>query len=307
MTYSPGHHIGTGGWSKRPISVCPLTTSYQSRTTRTTFLPEDLANVVLRPSADGEEALLLKDVADVVVDHQPMIGDGIIDGDIGLLLIVEKFPWGNTLQVTHGVEEAIDSLRPGLKDISIDTRIFRPATFIETSIDNLSHALIIACILVVIVLCVFLYDWRVALISCTAIPLSLMAALMVLYFRGTTINTMILAGFVIALGAVVDDAIVDIENIVRRLRQARHDGSSKSVYRLIIGSLAGSAACNYFLNVNRGHGARASLFHGRTFGSVLQATGDELRLGYWGFDDSGLDGYSCVGVYPVKGRDTRTS
>jgi Cu/Ag efflux pump CusA len=167
-------------------------------------------------------------------DHQAMIGDGIIENDVGLLLIVEKFPWANTLQVTRGVENALDELRAGLPDVKIDHEIFRPATFIETSIDNLTQALLIGCILVVLVLVAFLYEWRVALISCVAIPLSLMAGAMVLYVRGTTINTMILAGFVIALGAVVDDAIVDIENIMRRLRLARKEGSSKSLFRVIV-------------------------------------------------------------------------
>ena len=156
-----------------------------------------LANVVLRRQGENGSSrpLLLKDVADVVIDHQPMMGDGIINDKIGLLLIVEKFPWGNTLQVTKGdVEKALDALRPGLPDLEIDHEIFRPATFIEMSIENLGMALVIASVLVVLVLFVFLYEWRVALISCTAIPLSLMAGALVLYFRETTINTMVPGG-----------------------------------------------------------------------------------------------------------------
>jgi Cu/Ag efflux pump CusA len=176
----------------------------------------------------------MHDVAEVVIDHQPMVGDGILNDGLGLLLIVEKFPWGNTLQVSRGVEEALDALRPGLPEVEIDSEIFRPATFIEMSIDNLTTALIIASVLVILVLFAFLYEWRIALISCTAIPLSLMAGALVLYFRGTTINTMVLAGFVIALGAVVDDAIVDVENIVRRLRQLRQEGKRVSVASVIL-------------------------------------------------------------------------
>ena len=95
--------------------------------------------------------------------------------------------------------------------------------------------------LVVLVLVAFLYEWRMALISCTAIPLSLMAAVMVLDYMGTTINTMILAGLVIALGAVVDDAIVDIENVVRRLRQARKAGGKIADRRRYSRSLVRSA------------------------------------------------------------------
>lgn len=227
LKFSTGHHIGTGGWLETPNQrlqirhVLPLV--YKSDEVD----PSKLANCVLKVK-DGK-TLLLKDVAEVVVDHQPMIGDGIINDDIGLLLIVEKFPWGNTLQVTQGVEEALDRLRPGLPDVEIDHTIFRPATFIEMSIDNLTSALIIAAILVVFVLFAFLYEWRTALISATAIPLSLMAGALVLFWQGATINTMVLAGFVIALGAVVDDAIVDVENIVRRLREARKSGQANSM------------------------------------------------------------------------------
>src|SRR6185503_1435884 len=99
--------------------------------------------------------------------------------------------------------------------------IFRPATFIEMSLSNLNQALLIGCVLVVLVLIFFLADWRTALISSVAIPLSLLAAAIMLRYRGGTIDTMILAGLVIALGEVVDDAIIDVENIVRRLRQNR--------------------------------------------------------------------------------------
>jgi Cu/Ag efflux pump CusA len=127
-------------------------------------------------------------------------------------------------------------MRPGLSGIEIDTEIFRPATFIEVAFDNLTNSLLIGIFLVIVLLGVFLFDWRVALISAVAIPLSLVAAGLVLYWRGTTINTMILAGFVIALGDVVDDAIIDIENVVRRLRQYRREGTNKSTAAIILES-----------------------------------------------------------------------
>jgi len=127
-------------------------------------------------------------------------------------------------------------MKPGLPGIAIDTEIFRPATFIQESIDNLTKALLIGAMLVILVLIVFLYEWRVALISIVAIPLSLIAGGLILYFSGATINTMVLAGFVIALGAVVDDAIVDIENVVRRLRQYRRAGAQKPIARIILES-----------------------------------------------------------------------
>src|SRR6185312_13324219 len=104
------------------------------------------------------------------------IGNAIIDDGPGIMLIVEKQPTGNTLELTHAVETAENELRPGLKDAKIDTTIFRAATFIEKSINNLTRALAIGCILVAIVLFVFTRDWRQAVISLVAIPLSLLGA-----------------------------------------------------------------------------------------------------------------------------------
>ena len=180
------------------------------------------------------ESVLLSDVSRLVWDHQPLAGDAVINDGPGLMLIVEKLPWANTLEVTRGVEQAIEELRPGLPGIEIDTTIFRPATFIEQSIDNLTKALLIGALLVILVLGAFLFEWRAALISVVSIPLSLVAAGLVLYLRDTTVNVMILAGFVIAMGVVVDDAIIDVENIVRRLRQRREEGSRTSTASVVL-------------------------------------------------------------------------
>jgi CzcA family heavy metal efflux pump len=116
----------------------------------------------------------------------------------------------------------------------MDSHIFRPATFIDISISNLSDALLLGTLLVVVVLVAFLFEWRAAVISLAAIPLSLMAAALVLYYRGETINTMVLAGFVISVGVVVDDAIIDIENIVRRLRQNRTAFEPRTVVSVVL-------------------------------------------------------------------------
>ena len=164
----------------------------------------------------------------------PLAGDAVINDGPGLLLVVEKYPWGNTLDVTNGVEQALAEMQPGLPDVVVDTQIFRAANFIDESIDNLTRALIIGALLVVLVLGAFLFEWRAALISVTAIPLSLVAAGLVLYVRGDTINVMVLAGLVIALGIVVDDAIIDVQNIVRRLRQHRLEPSSRSVAGVVL-------------------------------------------------------------------------
>ncbi|QIF03823.1 efflux RND transporter permease subunit [Roseimicrobium sp. ORNL1] len=193
---------------------------------------DDLANTLLE-SRNGAP-IRLRDVAEVRIGHPPAIGDAIINDVPGLLLIVEKQPWGNTLDVTRGVEQALETLKPGLPDVAIDSRIFRPATFIETSLDNLSHALWLGCGFVVLVLLVFLFDLRTAFISLTAIPLSLLAAVLVLRAFGETLNTMVIAGLVIALGEVVDDAIIDVENIHRRLRLNAQLDRPRSLFTVVL-------------------------------------------------------------------------
>ena len=231
LRFSDGAIIGTGGFVDTPNQrlgvrhVLPIVT------------PDDLAKVTVEQRAG--KALRLGDVADVVTDHQPLIGDAVINDGPGLMLIVEKLPWGNTLEVTRGVEAALQEMRPGLPGMEIDSTIFRPATFVEAAIGNLSRALLLGSLLVILILVLFLYDWRAAVISAVAIPLSLLAAGFVLYLRATTINTMILAGLVISVGVVVDDAIIDVENIVRRLRLHRLQNGDRSLAatsRIVLGS-----------------------------------------------------------------------
>jgi len=194
--------------------------------------PEDLARTVV--SFAGNTPMRLGDVAEVQIGSPPPIGDAIINDQPGLLLIVEKQPAANMLAVTYEVEQALELLRPGMTDVEIDSTIFRPATFIERSIANLTHALLLGCVLVVVVLVAFLFDWRTAIISLTAIPLSLMTAVLLIYWWGMTINTMVIAGLVIALGEVVDDAVIDVENIVRRLRLNRIAEHPRSAFRVVL-------------------------------------------------------------------------
>ena len=192
----------------------------------------DLAQAVIRQG--GEAPVRIGDVARVVDGHSPPIGNAIIDDGPGLMLIVEKQPGANTLELTRAVEAAFAELTPGLKDVKVDTSIFRPATFIERSIDNLTRALLIGCLLVAAVLFLFTRDWRQATISLVAIPLSLLGAGLVLLWSGATINVMIIAGLVIALGEVVDDAIIDVENIARRLRQNRQSAHPRPAFDVVL-------------------------------------------------------------------------
>jgi CzcA family heavy metal efflux pump len=196
------------------------------------YRAEDLAEIVVDYRSGSP--LRLRDVADVVESFPTPIGDAVINDVPGLLLIVEKQPWGNTLEVTRNVELALETLRPDLKDLEVDATIFRPATFIERSLRNLTHAMWVGCGLVVVILALFLFDWRTAVISLTAIPLSLISAALVLHYWGATLNTMVIAGLVIALGEVVDDAIIDVENILRRLKLNRDLESPLPAYQVVL-------------------------------------------------------------------------
>src|SRR3954451_23834732 len=191
--------------------------------------PSELAQVPIEDAKDVK----LSDVANVVENYQPLIGDAISGDGPSLMLVVEKFPGANTLQVTRGVEDAMSELGRGMEGITVNTSVFRPADFIETSISNVGRAAIIGFILLAVVLLVFFYDLRTALISLVAIPLSLVAAGLVLYSTGATFNMIVLTGFVAAIGVVVYDAIIDAENIVRRLR-SRTDRSLKGTARVIL-------------------------------------------------------------------------
>jgi multidrug efflux pump subunit AcrB len=156
-------------------------------------------------------------------------GEAVVNDGPGLMLIVQKSPGANTMEVTRNGRGRHGGAAPGLPGVEIDTTIFRPATFIEQSIDNLTRALLLGVALVVIIIAGFLFEWRTALISLLAIPLSLIAALVVLDIRGTADQRDGAGGLVVAIGVVVDDAIIDVENIVRRLRQARAETGASTV------------------------------------------------------------------------------
>ncbi|MFE9691612.1 efflux RND transporter permease subunit [Micromonospora sp. NPDC005806] len=230
LKFSGGFEIGTGGWVDTPNQRLQVQHQLPALT------GQQLAEIPIEVPK-GAKPVYLKDVAYITDDIMPpslLTGDAVINDGPGLMLIVEKLPWGNTLEVTRGVEAALKEMAPGMQGLDVDTEIFRPATFIETSVENLGRAMVIGFILVVLILVLFLFEWRVALISAISIPLSLVAAGLVLHWTGATINTMILAGLVIALGVLVDDAIIDVENIVRRIRQHRRAGSAKSSAAIIL-------------------------------------------------------------------------
>jgi CzcA family heavy metal efflux pump len=168
----------------------------------------------------GGFPIRLSDVAHVQVAPALRFGDALIMGKPGVLLSLSSQYGANTLATTRAVEQALASLRPALtaQGITVYSGLQRPANFIERALSELRQTLLIASVLIFVVLYAFLRDIRAAVIAFTAIPLSLLAAIAVLDRMGMTLNTMTLGGFAVALGVLVDDAIIDIENIMRRLR-----------------------------------------------------------------------------------------
>ena len=218
---------GSGGWIDTPKQRLEIEHA----------LPISTAQDLARVPVDGKPGLRLGDVAKVVEAHPQLIGDAIVNDRTGLLLVIEKFPGANTLEVTRGVEAALATMKPGLPGIEIDPTLFRPAAFVETAINNHAMALLVGTLLVALVFGAFLFEWRTALVGLIAIPSSLLAAALVLSLTGATLNTMVAAGLVLALAAIVDDAVVFIENIARRLRQRNLLGSDETTASIVVAAV----------------------------------------------------------------------
>lgn len=182
---------------------------------------EELARTLL--VAQGGARVTLGEVADVAEAPEPQTGAALVQGRPGVVLNVTQQYGANTLEVTRGVDAALAELQPTLaaQDIALDAGLFRPAKFITTALANIRTSLLLGGVLVVVVLFLFLFNLRTAAISCLAIPLSLLAAIAVLGALGVSLNTLTLGGLAIAIGEVVDDAVIGVENIVRRLRENR--------------------------------------------------------------------------------------
>ena len=224
LTFLQASTPGSGGWIDTPSQrlevrhIFPISTA------------ADLAKV----GVDGAAPLKLSDIANVTADHQPLIGDAFLTGNEDSLIVIEKFPGANTLEVTRGVEAALDKLRPGLADINIDTSVSQPATYIDDSISNLEIALIAGAVLLIAALGWLLHGWRSGVIAVVAIPISLAAAILVLDLRGETVNLMIVAGLLIALAILVDDAVTSVGTIAARIRIDRDEGRDTPAHALVL-------------------------------------------------------------------------
>lgn len=182
--------------------------------------PEDIGNVTVITSASGAP-VRLKDVATVAYGPEPKFGDALIMGRPGILITLKTQYGANTMDVTKGLEVALADMKPLMDRAGLQSylKLHRPATFIENSLAHIRSSLLLGAGLVAVVLFVFLGHVRTALISLAAIPLSLLSAIIVMDHFGVSLNTITLGGLAIAIGEVVDDAIIDVENIVRRLRE----------------------------------------------------------------------------------------
>lgn len=190
---------GTGGFVDTPNQrfaiqhVLPITSA------------ADLASVTIEDT--GGRTLRLSDVSTVVEDHQPLIGDAVLSGGPGLMLVIEKFPGANTREVTRAVDSALDTLRPGLSGVSIDTSVYRPDSYLNSALHNVGLWALAAALLFVLLLAGLFASWRAALVAFVALLVSEVSGLFVLSLTGATMNLMVLAGLAAALGAVIGDAV----------------------------------------------------------------------------------------------------
>ena len=223
LTFLKSSSPGSGGWIDNSNQRLGVEHSMPIET------PEHLAKVAVTSPhlLLAGRSMSLGDITETTFSHAPVIGDAIVShGGNGLMLVIEKFPGANTLEVTRQVEQALAELRRGLPGVKVEANVFRLADYVEDSVVNLTRALVIGAALVVLVIAAFMSNWRSALVGMVSLPISLLTAVLALRLTGSTINTMILAGLVVALGVVIDSAVVDVHRLRERLRRRGEQGGS---------------------------------------------------------------------------------
>jgi CzcA family heavy metal efflux pump len=228
LTFLEASTPGTGGFIETPqqrLQVRHLIEKIAD--------PEALGQV---PVAGAGGRLRISDVADIKVDHQPLIGDAVVAGGPGLMLVIEKFPGADTRQVEEGVEDALDTLRPGLAGISMDTGVLNPAGYVEEALDNLGLALLIGAALMLVVLVACRFRWRSIIVALVAVPLSLLVAALVLDLLGQGFNAIAFAGLAAAIAVVVDEAVVATERVMQALRQQPPDAEPTRTWMIVAAS-----------------------------------------------------------------------
>ena len=226
LTYLKASAPGTGGFVDTPASrleirhVSPITA------------PEELRQVALEreDGTQNPDELTLGDVATVVEDHQPLIGDAVVDDGPGLVMVIEKFPGANTVTVTEGIEDALRTLAPGLQGVAVETELFRPATFVEEARHNFALALGLGLLLAVLLVLLVLLDLRATVVVVASTAVSLLTSLLLLDLLGVQLDSLALAGLALATGVVVQDAVADVAHVAGELRdRAADDGERVSV------------------------------------------------------------------------------
>lgn len=231
LSYLEASKPGTGGFIDTPNQRLNI---FHEQAIST---PEELAQVPLETARGDARPLALGDVADVVEGHQPLIGDTACAGDSDcLLLVVEKFPNANSGQVAADLDSALAALKPGLGDMQLDSSLYRPAAHMDAAFSNLGWALLAGTVLMVALLVALLRDWRRVTVIVFAVATSAAGALLLLQARGVTINLLVLAGLVVALTAIVDDAVNDTTTSAERLRRHRETGTSAPVWPVLLDS-----------------------------------------------------------------------
>jgi Cu/Ag efflux pump CusA len=228
LTYLQGSSPGTGGFLDGPNQRLEV------RPVLPLAAPRNLASV---PVSGAPNGVRLGDVSTVVQGHQPLIGDAVVGGGSGLVLLVQKLPSASVRGVTNGVEQALDGLRPALQGVTIDTSFFRPASYITSARDNLGLALLIAAGLALVALAALMVGARAVVITAIAMALSLVAAALLLQLFGYSLNALVVVGLLIASAIIVDDAVGATVPIVQRLRDPASDLPVRAAVLEIFGEL----------------------------------------------------------------------
>jgi Cu/Ag efflux pump CusA len=240
VSYLEASVPGTGGFIETPAQRLPIRNVFDNIAS-----PRTLGQV---PIEETNGKLRLSDVSTLVEQHQPLIGDAVVNDGEGLLLVIEKFPGADTRKISDEVEEKLADLKPGLAGMTVDTSVFRPASLIDHAIDNTLIALGIGLVLAMIVLIALVRSWRRVLVSFVAVVVSLVTASLALVLLGETFNALSVAGLVLALVVIVDDAVAGVDTIVSRradddtplttLRDAVRETRRPLAYATVMGAVA---------------------------------------------------------------------
>ena len=220
---------GTGGFIETPQQRLQVRHLLEKLTD-----PAEVAKVPV----EGADNLTLGDVAQVKVDHQPLIGDASVNGGPGLIMVVEKFPGANTAEVTKGVEDALEALRPGLTGINTDTSWFAPSGYLQAAADNLGIAIAISAGLLLLTLLALRFHWRAVIVGVITVPVSVIGAALVLHLLGYGLNALVIAGLAAAVAIVVDEAVTPQAAVLGRLRARNGSPDAEPTWVAIQQSLA---------------------------------------------------------------------